>query len=82
MDSMGWLNYRQGHYRLARDFLQKAFAILPDAEIAAHLGVVEWALGNIQEAHRVWQSILQDDPDNALIKQAILDAQEEFPSEN
>lgn len=82
MDSMGWLNYRQGHYRIARDYLQKAFAILPDAEIAAHLGVVEWALGNVQEAHRVWQSILQDDPDNALIKQAILDAQEEFPSEN
>ena len=82
MDSMGWLNYRQGHYRIARDYLQKAFSILPDAEIAAHLGVVEWALGNVQEARRVWNSILQDDPDNALIKQAILDAQEEFPSEN
>lgn len=81
MDSMGWLNYRQGHYRTARDYLQKAFSILPDAEIAAHLGVVEWALGNIAEARQVWQSILQDDPDNALIKQAILDAQEEFPSE-
>lgn len=82
MDSMGWLNYRQGHYRTARDYLQKAFALLPDAEIAAHLGVVEWALGNVEEAHRVWNTILQQDPDNALIKQAILDAQEEFPSEH
>ena len=80
-DSMGWLAFRQGHYRLARNYLQQAFNQLPDAEIAAHLGVVEWALGNVQEAQEIWQSILQDDPDNALIKQAILDAQKEFPND-
>lgn len=80
-DSMGWLAFRQGHYRLARNYLQQAFAEFPDAEIAAHLGVVEWALGNIEDAQLIWQSILQDDPDNALIKQAIQDAQKEFPNE-
>ena len=80
-DSMGWLAFRQGHYRLARNYLQQAFAEFPDAEIAAHLGVVEWALGNVQQAQEIWQSILQDDPDNALIKQAIVDAQKEFPND-
>ncbi|MDP6969322.1 MAG: tetratricopeptide repeat protein [Gammaproteobacteria bacterium] len=80
-DSMGWLAFRQGHYRLARDYLRQAFAEFPDAEVAAHLGVVEWALGNIEQAHRIWNSILKDDPDNALIKQAQLDAQKEFPNE-
>ncbi len=80
-DSMGWLAFRQGHYRIARNYLQQAFAEFPDAEIAAHLGVVEWALGNIQQAQEIWQSILQDDPDNALIKQAILDAKKEFPND-
>lgn len=78
-DSMGWLAFRQGHYRLARDYLQQAFAVLPDAEIAAHLGVVEWALGNIETANEIWNSILKDDPNNALIKQAKLDAEKEFP---
>jgi tetratricopeptide (TPR) repeat protein len=78
-DSMGWLAFRQGHYRLARDYLQQAFAVLPDAEIAAHLGVVEWALGNIKTANEIWNSILKDDPNNALIKQAKLDAEKEFP---
>ncbi|MDP6166638.1 MAG: tetratricopeptide repeat protein [Gammaproteobacteria bacterium] len=81
-DSMGWLAYRQGHYRLARQYLQQAYNDLPDAEVAAHLGVVEWALGNTQQAKEIWQSILQDDPDNALIKQAILDAQKEFPNDD
>jgi Flp pilus assembly protein TadD len=80
-DSMGWLAFRQGHYRLARDYLQQAFADFPDAEVAAHLGVVEWALGNIEQAHQIWNSILKDDPDNTLIKQAQLDAQKEFPNE-
>ena len=80
-DSMGWLAFRQGHYRIARNYLQQAFAEFPDAEVAAHLGVVEWALGNIQQAQEIWQSILQDDPDNALIKQAILDAKKEFPND-
>jgi lipoprotein NlpI len=73
------LAFRQGHYRLARDYLQQAFAVLPDAEIAAHLGVVEWALGNIKTANEIWNSILKDDPNNALIKQAKLDAEKEFP---
>ena len=78
-DSMGWLAFRQGHYRLARDYLQQAFAAMPDAEIAAHLGVVEWALGNIDKANQIWDSILANDPDNPLIKQAKLDAEKEFP---
>jgi tetratricopeptide (TPR) repeat protein len=78
-DSMGWLAFRQGHYRLARDYLQQAFAAMPDAEIAAHLGVVEWALGNIERANQIWDSILANDPDNPLIKQAKLDAEKEFP---
>ena len=81
LDSMGWLAFRQGHYRQARDYLYRAFEAMPDAEVAAHLGVVEWALGNTQKAREIWQTVLQGDPDNALIKQAILDAQKEYPSE-
>ena len=43
MDSMGWVLYRLGRNKEALDYLQRAFALRPDAEIAAHLGEVLWA---------------------------------------
>jgi len=78
IDSLGWLNYRQGHLRQAKALLSKAYAILPDAEIAAHLGLVEWALGDTKGAFKTWNEALAKEPDNLLIKQAIMDAQNDF----
>ena len=42
MDSMGWVLYRMGRTREALDYLQRAYTLRPDAEIAAHLGEVLW----------------------------------------
>jgi hypothetical protein len=61
--------------------LTKAYDIMPAAEIAAHLGAVKWALGDTESAFETWNLALSLDPDNALIKQAILDAQNEFQSD-
>ncbi|MFT5930421.1 MAG: tetratricopeptide (TPR) repeat protein [Oceanospirillaceae bacterium] len=81
IDSLGWVSYRLGHLRQSLALLTQAYDILPDAEIAAHLGVVKWALGDTQSAFKTWNLALSRDPDNALIKQAILDAQNEFHSD-
>lgn len=81
IDSLGWLSYRLGHLREALTLLTKAYGIMPDAEIAAHLGLVKWALGDTEGAFKTWNLALSLEPDNALIKQAIVDAQNEFQSD-
>ena len=81
IDSLGWVSYRLGHLRQSLILLTKAYDILPSAEIAAHLGAVKWALGDTESAFKTWNLALSLDPDNTLIKQAILDAQNEFQSD-
>lgn len=81
IDSLGWVSYRLGHLRQSLTLLTRAYDIMPAAEIAAHLGAVQWALGDTEGAFKTWNLALSLEPDNALIKQAILDAQNEFQSE-
>ena len=81
IDSLGWVSYRLGHLRQSLTLLTKAYDIMPAAEIAAHLGAVKWALGDTKGAFETWNLALSLEPDNALIKQAILDAQNEFQSD-
>jgi tetratricopeptide (TPR) repeat protein len=69
LDSMGWLYYRKGNLDKAREFLERAWRIRQDPEIAAHLGEVLWMKGSREEASRLWQTTLQSHPKNeALIE--------------
>jgi tetratricopeptide (TPR) repeat protein len=54
IDSMGWVLYRQGHPDQALPYLTRAYAVLPDQEVAAHYGEVLWKLGRQQEARELW----------------------------
>jgi len=62
LDSMGWLQFRRGNLAAAASYLKRAFAILPDGEIGAHLGEVLWAMGDSAGAEAIWQQILAKDP--------------------
>lgn len=64
LDSMGWLQFRMGNLTSALDFLKKAFSIMPDGEIGAHLGEVLWMAGDKSGAEAIWQQILNQDPDD------------------
>ena len=64
IDSMGWALFKLGKAEQALDYLKQAFAIMPDPEIAAHLGEVHWTLDNRQAASTVWQQGLQSTPDH------------------
>lgn len=64
LDSMGWLQFRMGNLESALDFLKRAFTIMPDGEIGAHLGEVLWMMGDKSGAEKIWQHILEQDPDN------------------
>ena len=66
-DSLGWLYYRQGKFEQSIQLLRQAHAILPDAEIAAHLGEVLWVSGDQTEATKVWEEALRETPDDDLL---------------
>ncbi len=71
VDSLGWVQYREGNLKGAAQTLRRAYEGRPDAEIGAHLGEVLWRLGNRAEANRVWEESLKSAPDNDNLRQTI-----------
>ncbi|WOD27544.1 tetratricopeptide repeat protein [Alloalcanivorax xenomutans] len=67
LDSMGWVLFRLGRPQQALEYLQRAYAQFPDAEVAAHLGEVLWNLGQRNKARTVWRDALADDPESELL---------------
>ena len=79
IDSLGWVQFRQGDAHGAAVTLAHAYALGHDPEIASHWGEALWVSGQQAEARRVWASALARDPDSkplkATIKRLIPDAQ-------
>ena len=71
MDSMGWVQYRLGNLDKAYEFLNKAYNLQNDSEIAAHLGEVLWKQGKQDEANRIWDEGLKASPQNEVILKTI-----------
>jgi tetratricopeptide (TPR) repeat protein len=71
MDSMGWVLYRKGKAEDGLKYLQHAYSLRPDAEIAAHLGEVLWVLGRRDEARKVWDEALKKTPDNDVLIKTV-----------
>lgn len=71
LDSKGWVQFRRGAMAAALATLQRAYAIRPDPEIAAHLGEVMWALGRRDEAAKTWADAAKLHPDNEVLTATI-----------
>ncbi|MCP4126677.1 MAG: tetratricopeptide repeat protein [Gammaproteobacteria bacterium] len=71
LDSMGWVQYRMGNNVQALQYLRRAFSMLQDVEIAAHLGELLWVTGQKQEAQKILQGALKKSPDSKYLHQAI-----------
>lgn len=71
LDSKGWVLFRQGKYEQALAALKQAYTIRQDAEIAAHLGEVLWALGRVDEARALWLEAAKAHPSNTLLAATI-----------
>ena len=67
LDSLGWAYYRKGNLDKAIGYLQEAYKINQDPEIAAHLGEVLWQKGQHEEAKKVWSDALIADPSNEVL---------------
>lgn len=71
IDSLGWLLYREGDLEGALVRLQQAMKLMPDHEIAAHLGEVLWKTGAHQEARAIWQQGLELKKNSSIILETI-----------
>ena len=71
MDSLGWVQFRQGKLPEALKTLEKAYAIKADPEIAAHLGEVLWTLGRKEDAARLLGEAAKKNPDNDVLAAAL-----------
>ncbi|MEL7447971.1 MAG: tetratricopeptide repeat protein [Pseudomonadota bacterium] len=67
IDSMGWVQFRRGRLDDSLDYLWRAYNLVQDAEIAAHIGEVLWTLGRVDEARDVFNGVLEADPENAIV---------------
>jgi tetratricopeptide (TPR) repeat protein len=67
IDSLGWVEYLRGNHEAALKNLRNAMELMPDHEIAAHLGEVLWATGSQKEARQVWRRGLELHPDSPII---------------
>jgi tetratricopeptide (TPR) repeat protein len=70
-DSLGWVEFRMGNKEEALKLLQTAYTTRPDTEIAAHLGEVLWALGQRDEARRVWREGKGRDAGNDVLRETL-----------
>jgi len=64
LDSMGWVQYKLGNLKEALRYLERAMGLVPDAEIAAHLGEVLWKMGERKKARKVWDEALEKEPES------------------
>lgn len=71
LDSMGWVLYRLGRLDEAITYLRQAMAIRRDPEIAAHLGEVLWVKGDREAAKKIWETALQETPEDSKLLEVI-----------
>lgn len=76
IDSMGWLNFKLGNTEEALKYLRNAYERQAESEIAAHLVEVLWAVGNKDEARKIFDDAIQKAPDDEYlleVKKKFLD---------
>lgn len=78
IDSLGWVLYRRGLHTEALAHLRQAASLLPDAEIAAHLGEVLWVNGERDEARAILAEALEDSPSHPVLLETIERLQVDF----
>ena len=71
VDSLGWVEYRLGHFGKATTLLAQAYSSRKDTEIAAHLGEALWAGGKREEAARVLRDAHRLDAGNEVLKKTM-----------
>ncbi|HEX6998315.1 MAG TPA: tetratricopeptide repeat protein [Gammaproteobacteria bacterium] len=69
IDSMGWVLFRLGDYEASLDYLERAYRLEQDPEIAAHLVDVHWALGHRERALELLRTTLEQHPESRHLRE-------------
>lgn len=67
LDSMGWVKFRMGEPSAAIEYLKRAYALRPEADIAAHLAEVLWVQGERDSATELLRTAYAKDPKNRAL---------------
>ncbi len=67
LDSLGWVYYRLGDPERALPWLERAYAAMPDPEIAAHLAEVLWALERHDDARALVREAVERFDDRPVL---------------
>ena len=67
LDSMGWVLYRLGRPGEGLGYIERSWELLPDPEIAAHLGELLWSLGRADEAREIWLEAIVEWPGSQIL---------------
>jgi tetratricopeptide (TPR) repeat protein len=71
LDSYGWVLYRMGRKDEALVQIRRAFTLMKDPEIAAHLGQLLWEQGRKDEARHYFDEARKLDPENRSLLRAL-----------
>ena len=71
IDSMGWVLFRQGEPEEALPYLERAWEMIRDPEVAAHLGETLWTLGRKEEARQILQEAYDEFPGSAPLRDTL-----------
>ncbi|MEO0576668.1 MAG: tetratricopeptide repeat protein [Pseudomonadota bacterium] len=80
IDSKGWVLYKRGKLKQAREYLEKAWEQYQDAEVAAHLGEVMWRMGEEDEARKLLEEAYRRAPDDDVLRETIRRLMEDGPA--
>ncbi|MEG0821474.1 MAG: tetratricopeptide repeat protein [Burkholderiaceae bacterium] len=68
LDSMGWVYFRMGELKQAREYLERAYQLRPEPEVMVHLAEILWAQGDHEAARQLLLEVKNQEPDNELLK--------------
>ncbi len=71
LDSMGWVKFRLGEPGSAVEYLQRAYAQRPEADIGAHLAEVLWSQGRRDRAVELLREAYRKDPGNRTVQDTL-----------
>jgi tetratricopeptide (TPR) repeat protein len=76
LDTYGWILYKQGEYKKAKEYIEKAVNANPaaaDGTLLDHLGDIYYKLNNTDKAVQYWKQAKERGSENAQIDKKIQD---------
>ncbi len=71
IDSMGWVEFKLGRLEEARGYLERAWELIKDPEVAAHLGETLWQLGERDRARAILKEAYDRNPDSVPLRRTL-----------